>query len=151
VAKLVLTGIPVSAGIAIGKAFFMNRRLHGRIPRQTIAKHFVPGECERFDQRVAQAVAELETVRAQVPAEFKEHGLMIDSHVTILKDPKLRDMTFGYIEDMRINAEWALLKAVHHMEKKFAPIADEYFRQRIQDVRLVADRVLSQLMGLTRG
>ena len=149
-AKLVLTGIPVSAGIAIGKAFFMNRRLHGRIPRQTIAKHFVPGECERFDQGVAQAVAELETVRAQVPAEFKEHGLMIDSHVTILKDPKLRDMTFGYIEDMRINAEWALLKAVRHMEKKFATIADEYFRQRIQDVRLVADRVLSQLMGLTR-
>ncbi|WP_461208408.1 phosphoenolpyruvate--protein phosphotransferase [Desulfocurvus sp. DL9XJH121] len=147
-ARKVLTGIPVSSGIAIGKAFFMNRRLHGRIPRQTIASHFVESEQERFAQAVDQAVDVLQTVRESVPAEFKEHGLIIDSHVTILRDPKLRDMTCGYIERMRINAEWALLKAVKDMEKRFEVIEDEYIRQRIQDVRLVADRVLSQLMGL---
>jgi phosphotransferase system enzyme I (PtsI) len=44
----------------------------------------------------------------------------------------------------------ALLKAVKELEGKFAAIEDEYIRQRIQDVRLVADRVQSKLMGLAR-
>ncbi|BBD08856.1 phosphoenolpyruvate--protein phosphotransferase [Desulfovibrio ferrophilus] len=148
-ARKVLTGIPVSSGIAIGKALFMNRRLYGRIPRQSIAQHFVEGEKSRLKQAMDQAVEELDLVRGQVPNEFKEHGLIIDSHITILRDPKLRNLAFGYIEDMRINAEWALLKAVKEMEKRFAVIQDDYIRQRIQDVRLVADRVQSKLMGLS--
>ncbi len=149
-ARKVLTGIPVSSGIAIGKAFFMNRRLYGSIPRQSIAAHLVPGEQARLCQALAQAADELETARAQVPAELREHSLIIDSHATIMRDPKLRDSACGFIERMRINAEWALLKAVKDLEDKFAAIEDEYIRQRIQDVRLVADRVQSKLMGLAR-
>jgi phosphotransferase system enzyme I (PtsI) len=150
VARKVLTGIPVSSGIAIGKAFFMNRRLYGSIPRQSIASHLVAGEQDRLRQALAQAAQELETAREQVPAELREHSLLIDSHVTIMRDPKLCESACGFIERMRINAEWALLKAVKELEGKFAAIEDEYIRQRIQDVRLVADRVQSKLMGLAR-
>ncbi|WP_028586250.1 phosphoenolpyruvate--protein phosphotransferase [Desulfocurvus vexinensis] len=149
-ARKVLTGIPVSSGIAIGKAFFMNRRLYGSIPRQSIASHLVAGEQDRLRQALAQAARELEAAREQVPAELREHALLIDSHVTIMRDPKLCESACGFIERMRINAEWALLKAVKELEDKFAAIEDEYIRQRIQDVRLVADRVQSKLMGLAR-
>ncbi|MBU1003528.1 MAG: phosphoenolpyruvate--protein phosphotransferase [Proteobacteria bacterium] len=147
--RIILTGIPVSSGIAIGKALFMNRRLYERIPRQSIAQHFVEAEKSRLKQAIDQAAVELEVVRGQVPFEFKEHGLIIDSHIAILGDLKFRNLAFGYIESMRINAEWALLKAVKEMEKKFSIIRDDYIRQRIQDVRLVTDRVQSKLMGLT--
>lgn len=149
-ARKVLTGIPVSSGIAIGKAFFMNRRLYGSIPRQSIASHLVASEQDRLRQALAQAARELETAREQVPAELREHALLIDSHVTIMRDPKLCESACGFIERLRINAEWALLKAVKELENKFAAIEDEYIRQRIQDVRLVADRVQSTLMGLAR-
>lgn len=149
-AKRIITGIPVSSGIAIGKAFFMNRRLYGHIPRQSITSHFVAGEQSRLNQAFKQASEELETVRAQVPPEFKDHGFIIDSHIAILSDPKLTRTAHNYVETMRINAEWALLKAVRDLEKQFAAIQDEYFRQRIQDVKLVADRVQSKLMGLGR-
>ncbi len=149
-ATKVLTGIPVSSGIAIGKAFFMNRRLYGSIPRQSIAAHLVEGEKSRLKQALDQAAEELETIREQVPVELRDHALLIDSHVTIMRDPKLLESSCIYIERMRINAEWALLKAVKDVETRFAAIEDEYIRQRVQDVRLVADRVQSKLMGLAR-
>jgi len=147
-ARTVLTGIPVSSGIAIGRAFFMNRRLSGSIPRQSIRPEIVGAEKARLAKGLAQAAEELEEVRGKVPPELREHALIIDSHVTILKDPKLRASAEGYIEAMHINAEWALLKAVKDMESAFAAIEDTYIRERIQDVRLIADRVLSKLLGI---
>ncbi len=147
----VLTGIAVSTGIAIGKAFFMNRRLYGHIPRQTIASDLVDGEKQRLETSLAQAAQELEVVRDKVPPELREHAMIIESHITMLRDPKLMRSAAAYIEDMHINAEWALLKAVRDMEKVFAAIDDPYIRDRIQDVRLVADRVQSKLMGLATG
>jgi phosphotransferase system enzyme I (PtsI) len=149
VAQKVITGIPVSSGIAIGKAFFMNRRLHGTIPRQSIASAIVADEVSRLDEAIAQAAADLSDVREGLPAELRDHALLIDSHITILRDPKLAKTAKFYIEDMRINAEWALLKAVKDMEQAFSTIKDDYIRERIQDVRLMADRVLSKLMGLS--
>ncbi|GAB6177577.1 phosphoenolpyruvate--protein phosphotransferase [Desulfobaculum senezii] len=148
-AQKVITGIPVSSGIAIGKAFFMNRRLHGTIPRQSIASAIVADEVSRLDEAIAQAAADLSDVREGLPAELRDHALLIDSHITILRDPKLAKTAKFYIEDMRINAEWALLKAVKDMEQAFSTIKDDYIRERIQDVRLMADRVLSKLMGLS--
>lgn len=148
-AQKVITGIPVSSGIAIGKAFFMNRRLHGTIPRQSIASAIVADEVSRLDEAIAQAAADLSDVREGLPAELRDHALLIDSHITILRDPKLAKTARFYIEDMRINAEWALLKAVKDMEQAFSTIKDDYIRERIQDVRLMADRVLSKLMGLS--
>jgi phosphotransferase system enzyme I (PtsI) len=127
----------------------MNRRLHGTIPRQSIASAIVADEVSRLDEAIAQAAADLSDVREGLPAELRDHALLIDSHITILRDPKLAKTAKFYIEDMRINAEWALLKAVKDMEQAFSTIKDDYIRERIQDVRLMADRVLSKLMGLS--
>lgn len=150
-ARTILTGIPVSSGIAIGKAFFMNRRLSGAIPRQSIAADLVPGEQSRLAQAVDQAATELTVVRAKVPPELREHALIIDSHITILRDPKLLASAQRYMAEMHINAEWALLKAVKDVETAFAAIGDAYIRERIHDVRLVADRVQSKLLGIGTG
>ncbi|SKA64583.1 phosphoenolpyruvate--protein phosphotransferase [Desulfobaculum bizertense] len=150
-AKKVITGIPVSSGIAIGKAFFMNRRLYGAIPRQSIAQDLVESEAERLRQAVDCAISDLVAVREDLPKELSDHALLIDSHITILRDPKLSKSVVKYITTMQINAEWALLKAIKDTEETFAAIKDDYIRERIQDVRLMADRVLSKLMGLSSG
>ncbi|MEW5773188.1 MAG: phosphoenolpyruvate--protein phosphotransferase [Thermodesulfobacteriota bacterium] len=150
-ARTILSGIPVSSGVAIGKAFFMNRRLAGALPRQSIAADLVDGEKDRLAQAMAQAAAELTEVRDKVPPELREHALIIDSHITILRDPKLLAAAQRFIHDLHINAEWALLKAVKDLETAFAAIGDPYIRERIQDVRLVADRVQAKLLGLGPG
>ena len=51
-ARKILRGIPVSAGISIGKAYFVNRQRESRIPRETIPHHLVSIEVQRLRDAV---------------------------------------------------------------------------------------------------
>ena len=146
-AARVVTGIPVSSGIAIGKAFFVNRSLRSRLPRQTVGDEYLEQEARRLAQAFAETQAELESIREKVPAELKEHKLIIESHAMILKDPKLEGAARSYIHQLSLNAEWALEKAINDLEKAFSALHDPYIRERMQDVRMVAERVQSRLLG----
>jgi phosphoenolpyruvate-protein phosphotransferase (PTS system enzyme I) len=142
-----LQGIPVSAGISIGRALFLNRSGVGPLPRQTLPESQTVHEVARLHRAFARFVQEIEQARERIPPELKEHALIIDSHLMILKDPKLSGVAQKYIETLGINAEWALDKAVDDLEKAFAALDDPYFRDRIQDVRTVAGRVQARLAG----
>jgi phosphotransferase system enzyme I (PtsI) len=147
VARTVLTGIPVSTGIAIGKAFFVNRNRLAHLPRQTVADESVPEEAARLASAFTQAEQELAAAAEKVPAELKEHRLIIESHLMMLKDPKLRNAAEKYVTDLRLNAEWALEKALADLEKTFGALDDLYIRERMQDVRFVVGKVQSRLTG----
>lgn len=142
-----LSCIPISAGIAIGKAYFINRSNFGQVPRQALAEDLVAEEAARLKDAFAQAKSDLAAIRERVPAELKDHALIIDSHLMIMSDPKLQGSALNHLTTLRINAEWALEKAVADLEEAFNALDDPYFRERAQDVRLVADRVRAQLMG----
>ncbi|PIE66232.1 MAG: phosphoenolpyruvate--protein phosphotransferase [Desulfobacterales bacterium] len=146
-AKRVLTGISVSSGIAIGRAFFLNKNRMAQAPRQTIPQDMVDKEQQRLQTAILLAQEELERIRANVPRELQEHGALIDSYLMILKDRKLGDKARQYLVQLRINAEWALEKAVADIETMFNAIDDDYIRARMQDVRLVSQRVMNQLAG----
>ena len=146
-ARRVLTGIPVSSGIAIGKPFFLNKNRMSPAPRQNIDAVRVPREQDRLDTAFALALEELERIRNNVPRELQEHGAIIDSYLMILRDKKLRESAGDYIVRLQINAEWSLEKAVADVEKMFNAIDDEYIRARMQDVRMVTQRVMNQFSG----
>jgi phosphoenolpyruvate--protein phosphotransferase (EC 2.7.3.9) len=69
----------------------------------------------------------------------------------MLRDHKFRKRALDHIATTKINAEWSLERAVGDVQEIFASIADEYLRQRMQDVRLVAERVLGKLVGGATG
>jgi phosphotransferase system enzyme I (PtsI) len=146
-AKAVLTGIPISGGISIGKAYFLNRSRLGQLPRLVIEEELVPAEITRLEEAFAQAKTELAAVRDRVPAELKDHALIIDSHLMIMGDPKLMGAAVTHLKSLHVNAEWALERAVADLEGAFKALDDPYFRERLQDVRLVAERVQSKLLG----
>ncbi|WP_027178566.1 phosphoenolpyruvate--protein phosphotransferase [Maridesulfovibrio bastinii] len=146
-ARARLHGISVSTGIAIGKAYFLNRSITARLPRHNVSTERVEEEVERVKRAFRDAEAELEAVHDKVPDELKEHKLIIDSHLMMLKDPKLCGSAVKYVQDMEINAEWALEKAINDFEKAFGALEDKYIRERMQDVRQVAGRVQSCLIG----
>jgi phosphoenolpyruvate-protein phosphotransferase (PTS system enzyme I) len=143
----ILTGIPVSAGISIGKALFLNRGRDRLTQRQTIAEPLLQAEIQRLQDAFSEAERELREIRGRVPIELREHASIIDSHLMIIKDPKLRASAAGFVTTLHINAEWAMDKAVGELEKAFSAIEDEYIRDRIQDVRLVVERVKGHLVG----
>lgn len=146
-ARKVLQGIPVSAGISIGKAFFMHRREQRRIPRETIPPRQIGAQISRL-HAAAEAVREdFAHARAQVPEDLKEHAAIIDSHMMICKDPKLLGSAEKRISEAFITAEWALEQAVREISKAFSAIEDVYIRERLQDVRVVSDRIMQRLLG----
>ena len=146
-ADKIISGIPVATGISIGKAFFVNRNHKAHLPRQTVAAEQVPGEIAQLYEAFEAVEVELSTIREQVPAELKDYGLLIDTHILMLKDPKLRGSAEEYVKTLGLNAAWALEKAVADQEIAFGAIDDPYIRERMQDVRVVADKVQAKLIG----
>lgn len=146
-ARMVLKGIGVSPGIAIGKAYRVDRN------RVSLVYYHLPSlaqtrlEKQRFKAAVDRAEADLNEIRSKMAGEFPEHAYILDSHLHILKDRMLYDETIRNIEEQGINAEWALRQALENAQHIFAQIEDEYIRSRISDVDYVAERVLQNLTG----
>ncbi|WP_027181884.1 phosphoenolpyruvate--protein phosphotransferase [Oleidesulfovibrio alaskensis] len=146
-ARLILHGIPVSAGISIGKAFFAWRDNISTLPRGIVTPGAAQSEVERLESAVEAVQNELTQARNRVPAELKDHAAIIDSHLLIAADPKLIKDAARRIQEQNITAEWALEQAVEAIALAFSSIEDDYIRERVQDVRVVADRISKRLMG----
>ena len=146
-ARMVLDGIGVTPGIAIGKAFRVDRK------RVSLVYYYLPSpaqaiqEIERFETAVDKAEADLKEIRSTLAGEFPQHVYILDAQLHILRDRMLYDETIHLIEEQGINAEWALRQALENAQRIFAKIDDDYIRSRISDVDYVAERVLHNLTG----
>ncbi len=146
-AEKILHGVPVSVGISIGRAYLLGQGHYCLAPMQSISQELVDLELARLQHAFDQALDSLREIRRQIPKEQSDHAAILDTHIMVLQDPKLRRATEHYIRDMHLNAEWALEKGVADIEKSFQGIEDEYFRARVQELRLLTMRVMNQLLG----
>lgn len=141
-----LKGIGASPGIVIGEALVLKshtlKAKWCKLDRKEVAL-----EKERFLAAVDQAATELEILRSQVADDFFDVLSIIDSHILMIKDRVIVERTVKIIEEKKINAEWALAKALGQIKKKFNKIEDPYIKERYADVKHVADRVLDVLSG----
>ncbi len=145
----IMKGIPVSPGIILGKAHLVDRSKVKILYQYLIDETQLSAEIERFKSAVAVTERQLETLKGRMPEEVKQHAFILDSHLMILQDSMLRESTARRIEEEKINAEWALKKSFHEIEKIFSRIDDEYISNRIQDVESVTERILRNLSGDT--
>ena len=146
-ARKIITGIPVSVGIAIGRAYILNQGHFCLAPIQNISEDVVPQEIKRLHGAFDQALEGLKNIRDKIPHENTEHSAILDTHIMILRDPKLRESTEKYVREMHLTAEWALEKGVGEIENVFKAVEDEYFRARVQELRLLTQRVMNHLVG----
>jgi phosphotransferase system enzyme I (PtsI) len=144
---MVLTGIGVSPGIAIGKAYRVDRSKVSLVYYHLPSPAHTSKEKKRFKSAVNRAKADLKKIKSKIAGEFPEHSYILDTQRHILKDRMLYDETLRIIEEQVINAEWALRQALENAQQKFAKIEDEYIRSRISDVDYVAESVLQNLTG----
>jgi phosphotransferase system enzyme I (PtsI) len=142
-----LHGIPVSRGIAIGRAYLI-------APAALDVDHYliepaeIEGEIERF--RTAQQLvhSELDALRADLAADApSEMGAFINVHSMILNDAMLVQETIDLIRTRRYNVEWALTEQLERLSRHFDDIEDEYLRERKADIEQVVERVLKALAG----
>ena len=102
----VLTGIPVSPGIIIGKALLVDHELKLIKPISLEADDIEP-EVYRFRKALADTGRQIRRFRRRVLREVGEAEAQIfDSHLMILEDPTIVEGTINGIRKERKNAEF---------------------------------------------
>lgn len=146
-AYLTLHGIPVSRGIAIGRA-------HLLAPAALDVKHYlipqdqVASEVARLRAAIVAVHGELQTIREDLPRDAPtELDAFLDVHALILSDPLISEVPLEIIRNRHYNAEWALVTQIDELSAQFNDIEDTYLRERRNDIRQVGERVLKVLTG----
>ncbi len=144
-----LKGVGASPGIAIGRAYLIDRR-KVKTPKRHITAAEVEGEQRRFDDALRRSHEQLERVKQKLAerASGDDPFQILEAHQLILRDEHLVEPTLRSIATEHVNAEWALRKTVEHIKGIFDSVDDQYFRERRSDVDFVGDRVLRNLLGM---
>lgn len=142
-------GIGVSPGIAIGRAVIIEKR-EASVYRVPIRDEEVPDEVGRFNAALEKTRDELLDLKHKVSRSMgDEYAQIFEAHAMIVTDPSFNDKVVGKIEDEQINAEWAVAEVQEELQARFASFEDSYLRERVADVKDVADRVLKNLQGIS--
>ncbi len=145
--SLQIFGMPVSRGVAIGRAVLVASS------RVDVAHYFVDAESIALEvQRLRQArdevAFELESLKGELPADAPaELAALLDVHLMLLRDETLASATRAWIEGRHYNAEWALSAQLEVLARQFDEMDDEYLRERKADVEQVVERMLRALVG----
>ncbi|MYN46783.1 phosphoenolpyruvate--protein phosphotransferase [Pseudoduganella sp. FT93W] len=147
VASFTLHGIPVSRGIAIGRAHKLAPAALD-VQHYLVAEELLEAEVRRLQEALAQVHVELQTLWNELPKDAPtELGAFIDVHALILSDPMISEEPLDIIRTRHYNAEWALLTQIDELSAQFDEIEDPYLRERKADIQQVAERVLKVLLG----
>ena len=140
-----LHGIPVSKGIAIGKAVLISRAAL-EVSHYLIEAGKEEAETQKLLDAFSQVRLELEQLRQGLPKDApQEMAAFLDVHGMILADPALAEKPIKLIRTQRLNAAWALTTELNDLLEQFADIEDAYLKERANDIRQVAERVIKAL------
>jgi phosphotransferase system enzyme I (PtsI) len=139
-----LMGRGVSAGTAIGRAVIAVR--DARQVRYRLAASGVDRERQRLKSARARARVELEEISARVartagPAQ----AAIFAAQLLMLDDPLLASRADEFIRTERINADWALERAIGELHEIFAREGASWLQERAGDLADVAGRLQRNL------
>jgi len=144
----IMQGIPASPGVAIGKAFFVNRALP-RSVHSTVPGDKIDEEVAAFLRAVVRSKEQIQSIRDGVKDQSTDHYQILSVHLALLDDSMLVDQTVRLIRENRFKADWAFNKVLQNLLETFHRIEDKYLRERGQDLRQIGHRVLENLAGRT--
>ncbi|WP_353432249.1 phosphoenolpyruvate--protein phosphotransferase [Polynucleobacter sp. MWH-UH23A] len=140
-----LHGIPVSKGIAIGKAVLISRAAL-EVSHYLVEPGKEDAEAKKLLDAFDQVRLELDQLRQGLPKDApQEMAAFLDVHGMILADPALAEKPLKLIRTQRLNAAWALTTELNDLLEQFAEIEDPYLKERANDIRQVAERVIKAI------
>jgi phosphotransferase system enzyme I (PtsI) len=141
-------GIGVSPGIAIGRAVILERR-EAQVFRVPIRDEEVESEINRFNEALDKTKSQLSDLKQKVSRSMgDEYAQIFEAHAMMVSDPSFSDRVIQKIEAEQVNAEWAMAEVQEELEARFLSFDDTYLRERVADVKDVADRVQKNLQGI---
>jgi phosphoenolpyruvate-protein phosphotransferase len=138
-------GVPVSPGVAVAHAYCVDEVLARREAHQ-LDVAAVSGEINRLDRACAAAADELDAIVARVTKQVgEEEAAIFRAHRLLLRDPALVGKVKTAILDRHVDAATALHDTLDEYTALFSKIEDEYFKERMSDLRDVVGRIMAQL------
>jgi phosphotransferase system enzyme I (PtsI) len=135
-----LSGLGVSAGIAIGRALVW--RWSTRDLRYRVNSERIPAELARLAVARSRSRRQLEDIRSRIAARAgAEHSYLFDAQLLMLDDKMLLARAEALIASERLNAEWAVQQAYEELAAIFGGVEDPYLRERRGDVADVVGRL----------
>ena len=146
-AKNILHGIPISGGIAIGKLVYMQHQDLGELTPSYISFSEIEREQKRFLKAADAAEKSFGQAMEALPENLAKESDVIYMHKMLCRDPKLTDRTLSNIEQKLFSAESALQRALEDIGEEFSSIEDDFFRETVNDLHLVGERIMDKLTG----
>ena len=144
-----IQGIPVSSGIAIGRAFVLDA-VERYVPERRIRPEDVENEIERLWLAIGGALDELTALRTKTEEELgADPAKILDFHIGILQDPTLMTPVQNRIREGLVNAERAVAERFEQLAQQFRTMGSAVFRQKANDIIDLDRRVLGRLLGQT--
>ena len=142
-----LTGIPVSAGIAIGKAMLYRYDENPQIPCYNISEEKISCEWERFQQAVGRAIQELTELQNQDHAKMnKEQSDILQTHILMLEDFDFHDQIKEKLNKDLKNTEWIVFEVSQNLSEKLKKTGDQVLCERADDIADISRRLINCLL-----
>jgi len=143
-------GIPVSPGIAIGKAFVQAAEGF-RIPEQTIPVDAYEYEIRRFQTAVRLAKEEIivnrESTKVALGQTFAD---IFEAQLQILMEPSLQGEMESLIRERFYTAEHAVTVVMRKNVEIFRQIENSYIAEKVNDLQDIEKRLLRLLLGVRK-
>ena len=142
----IIKGIAASDGIGIAKAYLLiDPDLS--FEKKTIADP--AAEYERVEKAFSASIADLATIKQNAKSRLSDEELEVfDAHIAILSDPEMKSQIKDEIESQHVSAEEAMTDVTTNFANVLAAMTDnKYMQERAADVKDVAKRALSHLLG----
>ncbi len=144
--EILIKGIPVSDGIAIGVPFFL-QPVEEEIPAFPITLKEVDDEIARYRGALFSSRQDLTQLRTYLAEETSDDAAtIIDTHIQMLEDPLMNEHMEEKIRHTLQKPESVFHAVITDYEKRFSQKNDDpYFQDRLIDVMDLAKRVLGHL------
>jgi phosphotransferase system enzyme I (PtsI) len=142
----VYSGIAVSSGVAIGKAYLLDRSKVCVIKR-SIPEKEIDKEIKRLREAIAMSKAQMKDIKQKSSSIADKYAIILDTYTLLLEDDILVNETIETIKRERSNAEWALTVTLEKFTSLFNNINDDYLKGKKDDLDLVVHGVIKNLIG----
>ncbi len=146
-AEHIFEGIPVSPGVAIGKAFVLAGEAV-KFRSKHVAAAEVKNELSRLDEALKKTRSEIKKMRKDALLRVgNQNAEIFETHDMILADPVLLQETKTAIQKKKYSADFAFYSIIEKYQEQLQASKIEHFRERTADLRDIKTRVIRKIQG----